>query len=241
MNAIVFKSMAAASLRDRISLFYATAFPLLLLIGLGLYIGSDSYMPQLTVAVAALGAVFWALQGMAFQVLSQRSRGVYKLLKLTPYSAIRFILSMSGARASLSLLMSLLVLAAGMLVLRVPMGMRAWLMLMPPLVLGTLCFTCLGFVIANAARNEGQINVYSNLLTIPLVFCSEAFYSLETGPSWISTVGEWLPFSHMVRALGIALSGGSLGTYGMELLVLAAFTVVSAGVAAVTFRADTQR
>lgn len=237
MSAIVFKAMASISLRDRISLFYAMAFPLLLLVGLGLYIDSESYMPRLTVAVAATGVVFWALQGMAFQVLSQRSRGVYKLLRLTPYSPICFVLSMSGARTALSLIMSVLVLACGMLVLDVPINGASWMLAMPPLIVGTMCFTCLGFVVANWAGNEGQINMYSNLLCIPLIFCSDAFYNLDNGPSWVGVIGDWLPFSHMVRALSLALQGGG-GAYVAELLILAAFTAACAVLAAITFRAE---
>jgi ABC-2 type transport system permease protein len=235
VSSIVFKSMAVTALRDRISLFYAVIFPLVLLIGLGMYMGSDSYMPRLTTAVTALGIVFWALQGIAFQILSQRSRGVYKLLHLTPYPVIRFILSMSLARTALSLIMSVLVLTAGVLVLGVPMGLKAWFLLLPVLLAGTLCFTCLGFVIANVANNEGQINMYSNLLCIPLVFCTEAFYNLDVGPEWIRYVGEWLPFSHMVQAMNLAMEGAGRA-YLTELLILAVFTAASAGLAAVTFR-----
>lgn len=237
MTFTIFKSMLATSLRDKISLFYSTLFPLGLLIGLGLYFDSPEYKPVLTTGVLGLGTLFWALQGVAFQVLQQRSKGVYKLLQLTPYPTLSFILCMTLARTALGLAMNLLVLLAAITVLGLPMTLPSVLMLLIVLAAGNLCFTCLGFLIANVARNEGQINMLSNLLYLPMVFGSDAFYSLQNATVWISAVGKCFPFAYFTEGMR-AVAIGNFSGVALPLLLVAGFTAVIVMLAVVTFRWD---
>jgi len=58
MNLTLLRTMTTASLRDRISLFYATLFPLGLFAGLGYYIDTPGYAPRLMVGTIALGTLF---------------------------------------------------------------------------------------------------------------------------------------------------------------------------------------
>lgn len=42
-------------------------------------------------------------------------------------------------------------------------GLKESLLMLPVLMAGTLCFTCLGFVVANLAGNEVQVSMILNL------------------------------------------------------------------------------
>lgn len=237
MNGTIVKSMMVTSLRDRISLFYATLFPLALFIGLGFYIDTPGYVPRLMAGVMALGSLFWAMTGQSFQVLQQRNKGVYKLLRVSPLPSVSFIWWMTLARTVLGLAMSALILVAGMLVFDLNVtaaGLFGGGLL---LFVGSLCFTALGFAVANLAGNEGQVSVINNLLYLPMVFGSEAFYSLERAPEWLAALGRLFPFQYLVEGLQRTLVHGDfLPVFPLVMLLL--FTASGLALAAVTFRWD---
>lgn len=236
----VFKTMLTTSLRDKISLFYATLFPVALLIGLGLYFDSPDYRPILLTGVMALSSLFWALQGIAFQVMEQRKKGVYKLLQLAPYPVVSFILTMTLARTLLGIGMNLLLLLTGFFVFGIKTSLIGLLLLIAVLAVGSLCFTCIGFLISNIARNEAQINMYSNLLYLPMIFTSEAFYSLNGAPDWIVTIGRCFPISHFVEGLRFALNANGTGIL-MPLLILIGFSAGAVLLSTLTFRWDSEQ
>jgi ABC-2 type transport system permease protein len=235
MNMTILRSMMMTSLRDKISLFYATLFPAGLFVGLGLYIDTPGYAPRLMVGVMALGALFWSMAGQSFQVLQQRNKGVYKLLRVAPLPSLSFIWWMIVARTILGVGMSGLIVLTGVLLfdIRVTAAGLAWSVLL--LVAGSLCFTALGFSIANLARNEAQVNMISNLLYVPMVFGSEAFYSLEKAPAWLAAAGKAFPFQYLADGLNRTLVlGEALPLFPLLMLVL--FTVIGLLLAVVTFR-----
>ena len=235
---VVFKMMLAASLKDKITLFYSLLLPLGLLAGLGLYFDDPAYAPRLLTGVIVLSSMFWGVSGIAFQVHWQRSRGVFKLLKLTPYPMIGFIAQMTAARSFLGILINLFVLAVGMLLFRIELSAGEFFFTVCFMVAGALCFGSLGYLISNFAGNEGQINLISNLLFIPMVFGSEAFYSLDHAPDWVVKMGETLPLVHFVQGMHIA-QGLSAEPIVLPLLILVLYTMLLMIAAALTFKYDT--
>ncbi len=235
---VVFKMMLAASLKDKITLFYSLLLPLGLLAGLGLYFDDPAYAPRLLTGVIVLSAMFWCVSGIAFQVHWQRSRGVFMLLKLTPYPMLGFVAQMTAARSFLGILINLFVLAVGVLLFNIEVSAGGIFYMVCFMAAGALCFASLGYLISNFAGNEGQINLISNLLFIPMVFGSEAFYSLEHAPVWVVKVGEVLPLSHFVEGLHSAqgLSGEFLV---LPFMILLLYTLLLLIAAALTFKHDT--
>jgi ABC-2 type transport system permease protein len=229
----IFKTMMITSLRDKITLFYSILFPIGLLVGLGYYFDNDAYIPRLLTGVIALSSIFWGVSGIAFQVHWQRSRGVFKLLKLTPFPTIGFIFLMTAARTVIGIFINLLVLAVGVILFDVNVTFGEVLTFTGMIAVGTLCFTCMGFLISNFANNEGQINMISNLFYLPMVFGADTFYSLDQAPKWVVKMGELFPLGYYVHGLRAALDISSesvikpliiLVIYMFALLVLAALT-----------------
>ncbi|GIP31590.1 ABC transporter permease [Paenibacillus sp. J2TS4] len=143
MYMTVFRSMITTALRDRISLFYSILFPIALLIGLGIYFNSPEYRFTLLTGTVLLSTLFWSVQGTAFQVHQQRGRGVYKLLKVTPFPTLSFVLTLTLARTVLGLTISGLVLAVGMIIYGIPISGARLLILLFILALGTLGAFCI--------------------------------------------------------------------------------------------------
>ncbi|MFC3801807.1 YhgE/Pip family protein [Cohnella sp. GCM10012308] len=63
------------------------------------------------------------------------------------------------------------------------------------------------------------------LLTLQLA-ASEGTYPKELLPHWLQAIGEWMPMTHAIEALRLALAGRSASLIGEQLLDLAAFAAV---------------
>lgn len=228
-----------SALRDRISLFWSVVFPVGLLIGLGVVFDSPEYRGRLLAGMAAMGVFFWALFGIAFENLSHRNRGVYKLLRATPFPTVAFVLSLTIARALVALLSGAVVVATGAIAFGVDVGWGESLLMLPVLLAGTFCFTGLGFLVANLAGNEAQVSMICNLFSLPMLFVSETFYSLDGSPRWLQELSRFLPFSHFVDAFRHSLEGDASGIV-LPILILLAFAVLFLVLAVVTFRWDAE-
>lgn len=238
MMMTIFKTMVVTSLRDKITLFYSAILPIGLLVGLGYYFDNPAYTPTLLTGVIALSSLFWGLSGIAFQVHGQRSRGVYKLLKLTPFPTVGFIFLMTAARTVLGIVINMLVLGTGAIFFDVTVSAGGIITAVGLMFIGILCFTCMGFLISNFANNEGQINMIANLFFFPMIFGADTFYSLENAPAWVVKMGELFPLGYYVHGLRSALGVSSEGM-ASSVIILAGFTVVFLVLSALTFKWET--
>jgi ABC-2 type transport system permease protein len=237
---IPFRTLLRGALRDRLSLFYATLFPIALLIGLGIAFPSPDYRRSLLAGMLALSTLFFSNTGIAFESLAQRNRGVYKLLRATPYRTLAFVTNLTAARGVIALLSCALVALVGALIFGVPFTWQTALLLAPVLALGTLCFTFLGLTVGNLAQNEGQVAMLNNLVTLPMVFASEAFYSLSGAPDWLQLVSRGLPFGYVIDGVRAAMREDAWGILG-PCAIVASFTALTLLLAVVTFRWDPDR
>lgn len=237
----VLTTLLRGMIRDMHTLFWTIAFPIALLIGLGLYFQQPAYSEKLLSGVLTMNVLFGSTMVTAFNVMSHRNRGVYKLLRATPFKTTAFVAAMTGARTVLSLIVSAVIIVTGKLILGVSLHLLNLVLMLIVLLVGTVCFTALGFIAANLSKDESNVNMISNLISFPLLFTSEAFYSLQQAPEWVRIFGSLQPFHYFVRAMNLALAqAGSLADLGFSILILAGFAVICLGAAALTFRWDSE-
>jgi ABC-2 type transport system permease protein len=125
----------------------------------------------------------------------------------------------------------------GVLLFRIPLSWQGALLLLPVLVLGILCFTFLGLMVGNLAQNEGQAALLNNLITLPMIFASAAFYSLSGAPNWLTALSHALPFGYFVEAVRGALARDVAGIMA-PCAILLGYTALALALAATTFRWD---
>jgi ABC-2 type transport system permease protein len=232
-----FRILLRGALRDRVSLFFAIVFPIGFLLVLGFVFPDPGYRRQLLAGMLAVSTLFFSLNGIAFESLYQRNSGVYKLLRATPYRTITFITNLTASRSIVALLSCVLVIVVGVLVFGIAVSWQSMLLLVPGLVLGTLCFTFLGLTISNLVQNENQVAMLNNIVTLPMIFSSATFYSLSNAPAWVKAIGHVFPFSYLLDGEHAAFAGNAAGIVFPSLILLG-FTVLSMLLAFVTFRWD---
>ncbi|WP_042352364.1 ABC transporter permease [Bacillus massiliigorillae] len=196
--------MLKDTLNDKLSLFYAIFFPIGLLMGGRYYIDSNSYQLTFLTGTISLSILFWNLQGLAFQIFRQKSSGVYRLLRITPLKMSTFLSLMIGVRTLISFMINITLLLFGLFLFDISFTAIFLLQCTLIILLASLCFSALGFLISNISKNEGQINIFSNLLFFQMIFCSEAFYSLQSAPDWMLLLGKCFPFHYTTEAFRVA-------------------------------------
>jgi ABC-2 type transport system permease protein len=212
-------------------------FPLVLLLALGFAFPTAGYRRQLLVGMLALSVMFFSLYGIAFESLAQRNQGVYKLLRATPYSTLAFVVNLTLARGAVALLSSALVAVVGALLFHIVITVTGVLLLALVLALTTLCFTCIGLTVGNLSQTETQVAGLNNLVTLPMIFASEAFYSLAAAPAWTRTLSRVFPLSHVLDAVRAAIAG-SASDLVTPLILVMVYTALALALAVLTFRWD---
>lgn len=234
---MIMRTMLIGFLRDSHTLILTIAFPAGLFLGLGWYYNDTAYHAQLLGGVLAMNILFGATMVTAFNVMAQRNRGVYKLLRATPFSTASFICAMTGARAVIVLLVSSCILLLGGVFFQITHSLSSLILILLLLLIATILFTAVGFIAANLSRDESNVNLISNLISFPMLFASEAFYSLQGAPDWVVAFSRIQPFYYLVEALNSAMDG-SFTEAAFPLLMLLIFTILMLLIAVFTFRWD---
>jgi ABC-2 type transport system permease protein len=232
----IFRALLAGALRDRTS----AAAPLALLFGLGALFPDPEYRQLVWVGALAFGVLSFAMSGTGFQVMSQRTRGVYKLLCVSPFPTLTFIGAVVAARGLGTLASAAALIVAAVALGTAQLSVSSVLLAIPVLVLGVACFSALGVALGNLGNDEIQVAMVNNLFLLPRVFGAEMFYSLSGAPEWVRVLSRALPVSHFLDALRAAALGNPAAVI-QRLFYLAISAILAIALAALTFRWDLDR
>ncbi|MEK4229345.1 ABC transporter permease [Solibacillus sp. FSL H8-0538] len=221
----IFTLMLKHTLSDKISLFYAILFPLGMMAGISYFVDSQDYLPFLLTGIISMSILFWSMQGLAFQIYRQKSKGVYQLLKITPMKLTEFIAIMMIVRTLVAFVINILLLVGGFYFFNINFTAMSVIQCAGIILASSLCFSAIGFFISNVAKNEGQINAFSNILFLPMIFCTEAFYSLQSVPNWINAIGKCLPFHYVITSFRAAI-GVQDGSVLIAITIILGFTIL---------------
>lgn len=199
---LTFKSAS----RDPFLLLWSLILPIGGAIGLGFFIKSPDYPEHILTGMMAASVLFYALTTTSFTILTQRRRGVYNLLRVTPMPLWKYVCSISGAWTIISFLCAILVMLSGILVLKLSVSVETVLALLPVLMIAALGYIILSFFIASLSQTENNVSILTNIITLPLMFSSSAFYSLDSAPGFIQILNKCNPFQWFVNALRSAFN-----------------------------------
>ncbi len=228
---LTFKSAS----RDPFLILWSIVLPIGGAIGLGIFIKSSDYPQHILTGMMAISILFYSFMTTSFAILIQRRRGVYNLLRVTPMPLWKYICSISGAWTLISFLCAMLVLLSGVFVLKINISLMSFLALIPIIIIATAGYIFFSFFIASLSRTDNNVSILTNIITMPLMFCSSAFYSLNNAPEFIKTVSRFNPFQWFVSGLRNALDL-SWPSYLIDLGLVLLVAIVALILALKTFR-----
>ena len=137
-----------------------------------------------SVANASIGIYFPKFTGTVFELLS------------APISAIELVIGFVGAAATKSMVIGLIILATS--VFFVPLRVDNPAAMLAFLVLISVTFSMLGFIIGIWANGFEQLNFFPALIITPMTFLGGAFYPLSGLPEPWKTISLFNPVAFLI-------------------------------------------
>lgn len=208
MNTIFSLSLKSAA-REPFLLFWSILMPIGGTLILGFLVGNPDYAINITTGMMAMGILFYAFTTTVFSLQGQRRRGVYQLLKVTPMPLSRYIISVSGAWTLVSMICAMMVLTVGVVFFQLELSFASVVKMGTVCGLGAMGYVFFSFFVSGLCKTEAQTSIATNLIAMPLLLGSDAFYSLDAAPAWVKTVILLNPFQWLLNGLRSGFSGNN--------------------------------
>ncbi|PLS18738.1 ABC transporter permease [Bacillus sp. M6-12] len=183
------------------------------------------YVDFLVPGIVAMMIMSNNMNGVAGQISAWRERGILRRMQGTRLKASTFIAAQITARLLLNGTQALLVVLIAHFVFSIDVA-GSWLSLLFFIILGTLAFMSLGFVIAGVAKNPESAGPIAGFVTFPMLFLGGVFFPISNMPDIIQPFVKVLPISHLSSALRETMNlGTSFLELGTETLVLGCWLV----------------
>lgn len=139
---------------------------------------------QQAIQNAGFGIYFPKFIGTIFEVLS------------APLSPLEIVLGYVGAAAAKALLVGSIILGTSFFFVDITIQHPVWMLTF--LILTSVSFAMLGFILGIWARNFEQLNLVPLLVVTPLVFLGGSFYSITMLPPFWQSVSMFNPVLYLV-------------------------------------------
>lgn len=194
------------------------------------------YVDFLVPGIVAMMIMNANLNGVAGQISAWRERGILRRMQSTTLRPWQFIAGQITARLLLNGSQALIVLLVGFLVFGTQVN-GSWLELILFVLLGTLTFMAIGFIIASLAKNPESAGPIAGFISFPLLFLGGIFFPISNMPGWLQPIIQLIPIAHLSTALREIMNIGSgLGTLWPEALLLTGWMAAAFILATLTFR-----
>ncbi len=194
------------------------------------------YVDWVAPGVFGMNIMFSSLFGVGYNIVRYRKHGVLRRLKATPLSAFEFLAAQVISRLWLIVLITAAIYLGTHLLIGFQMN-GSYLTLLLVLIMGIMSMVSVGLIIAARMSNQEAANGVLNLISLPMLFLSEVWFSLEGSPVYVQKLAQMLPLTHFTSAArAIMLDGAGLGDVTVHLAALLVITMVCMAIAAYSFR-----
>jgi len=189
-----------------------------------------SYGAFIVPGLIMLSLLTQSIANASFGIYFPRFVGtIYELLS-APVSYFEIVLAYVGAAATKSIALGLIILATAALFVPLSIAHPAWMVLF--LVLTSVTFSLLGFVIGIWADGFEKLQMVPLLIVTPLTFLGGSFYSIAMLPPFWQTVSLFNPVVYLVSGFRWSFYGladvAVAVSLGMTLFFMAAFIAIVA-------------
>ncbi|MGE7094181.1 ABC transporter permease [Lysinibacillus sp. NPDC048646] len=213
----VFMLNLKSSMKDMYLLFWSILMPFAAIIALRMFV--PSYSENYVDGLIAVSVFFYSFMTTAFVSLSQRKRGVYNLLHATPMPLWKYIVGVASSWSLIAITLAYIVLLFSVVINQLNLSLMALIFMAPIILIASLSFVFLSFFVSSLVKNEGHLSMTANLLMIPMLLCSNAFFTMEKAPNLIQYISVVNPFEWFLNGIKGALLN-NFSIWGQSLLVL---------------------
>ncbi|CAH0122020.1 MULTISPECIES: ABC transporter permease [unclassified Paenibacillus] len=194
------------------------------------------YIDFLVPGIVAMMIMSNNLNGVAGQIASWRERGVLRRMQSTPLSASSFIAAQITARLLMNGTQAVIVLLIGALIFGTQVN-GSWLLLLFFVIIGTLAFMAIGFIIAGLAKTPESAGPIAGFISFPMMFLGGVFFPINSMPEFLQPIVKALPISHLSTALRQVMNvGAGFADLWVESLTLGLWLIAAFIAASFTFK-----
>jgi ABC-type multidrug transport system permease subunit len=194
------------------------------------------YIDFLLPGILGLNLMGTGIWGIGFGIVNARLKKTLKLMTATPMRKSEYLLAQILSRFVFLILEIAVILTFGVLAFGVPIRGSLALLLFTAL-LGSLSFAGLGLLVAARAQTLEAASGLMNFVMVPMWLLSGVFFSAERFPKAAQPLIQALPLTALNDALrAVMLEGKGPGAIAAALAILAAWGLVSFGIALKIFR-----
>ncbi len=195
------------------------------------------YIDFLLPGILGMTLMFIGVQG-GLPVIQQRQAHIIKRLGSTPLRRSMLVLGDVVFRMIVILASAALIILVGRLVFDVRM-VGNWLSLCGIILLGSLVFVSLGYLIAALVKTQESAIPVVQIVNLPMMILSGTFFSVANMPAFIEPLVKILPLTYLNDALRqIMVAGTPLHSMTTDIAVLAAWAIACLGVTIRFFQWD---
>jgi ABC-2 type transport system permease protein len=193
-----------------------------------------SYGAFIVPGLVMLSLLTQSIANASFGIYFPKFTGtIYELLS-APVSYFELTLSYVGAAATKSVLLGLIILAtAGLFV---PLRIDHPVMMIVFLLLTSVTFSLLGFIIGIWADGFEKLQIIPLLIVTPLTFLGGSFYSINILPPFWKTVALFNPVVYLISGFRWSFYGLADVEVGVSLGMTVVFLAVFVGIVAWIFK-----
>jgi ABC-2 type transport system permease protein len=172
----------------------------------------------------------------AIPLVADRQKLILKRLQATPLRRWQLVGSNVLMRLLIAIVQTVIIVGVGSAVFNVQVA-GSWLLIGAFVLLGSLAFIALGYVIASFASSEESANGMTSVVQFPLMFLSGTFFPIDAMPDALRMVARAMPLTYLGDALRQVMVGGTpFSPLWLCFAFLGVWLVVCFGVAARFFR-----
>ena len=194
-------------------------------------VGGVSYGAFIVPGLIMLSLLTQSISNASFGIYFPKFTGtVYELLS-APVSYVEILLAYVGAAASKSIILGLIILATAGLFVPLQVAHPFWMLLF--LLLTSVTFSLVGFIIGIWADGFEKLQLVPLLIVTPLTFLGGSFYSIDMLPPLWQKVALFNPVVYLVSGfrwgfydqadVSLALSLGMTALFLVAALVIVAW------------------
>jgi ABC-2 type transport system permease protein len=193
-----------------------------------------SYGAFIVPGLIMLSLLTQSISNASFGIYFPKFSGtIYELLS-APISPFEIVLSYVGAAATKSIILGLIILATAGFFVPLQVQHPLWMLLF--LVLTSVTFSLVGFIIGLWADSFEKLQVVPLLIVTPLTFLGGSFYSIKMLPPLWQTVSLFNPVVYLVSGFRWCFLGQADVDVAVSLGMTAAFTALSLCIVAWIFK-----
>ncbi len=233
-------------LKNARAMIFTLAVPLIMLLAFGGTFGgsgqvdSVTHLPWIvvtTIQVAAYGGMMAALS-QAFTIVTERSIGWNRQLRITPLTGTGYLVSKVVAALALSLVSIVVLVAVATLLYHPDLAFVNWLTACLGIWCGVVPFALLGILIGQFAKPEFAQPLFM-IVFMGMAVLGGLWVPLQIFPAWVADVAKVVPsyWLNRVGQLGALQSGDVL----TPALVLVGWTLALGALIVWRYRRDAAR